>query len=57
MGTFEVVVDHWLSAGFSAGDVIAHSIEASLCWVYLDDGFKGIFASAEFILGGRSVGD
>ena len=50
MGTFEVVVDHWLNASFSAGNVITHGIEAGLSWVDLDDCFEGVLASAQFVL-------
>ena len=49
-GANEFVVNDGLDTGFSASDVVAHGVEASLGGVYLDDALESSLAASEFVL-------
>ena len=46
----EFVVDDGLNTCFSASDVVAHGVEASLGGVHFDDAFESSLAASEFVL-------
>ena len=46
----EFVVDYGLDTGFSASDVVAHSVETGLGGVHLNDAFESSFAASQLVL-------
>ena len=50
MGTLNLVVDHGLSTGLDAGDVISHWVHAGFTGIDLDDLNELGLTSGEFIL-------
>ena len=56
LGANELVVDHGLSAGLDASDVVAHRVHAGLARVDLNDNLERLLASLELLLPVSALG-